>query len=77
MGSTVECSADGVTWFVLWSIEALQVTDAAWSHETLEATACRGAESRFRWGFSIGEPGVYRVSGWNLDFVQVANVPCP
>ena len=34
-------------------------------------------EAQLRFGFSIGDPGVFSVSSWNLDELKVQNAPCP
>jgi hypothetical protein len=77
MANTVEASADGVTWTVLWQSGALPITDSKWTFQSLDVTAFKSATMRFRFGFSIGDPGVFVVSSWNLDEVKVQNAPCP
>jgi hypothetical protein len=77
MVNTVEASADGVSWTVLWQSGATPITDAAWTFQSIDVTAYKGASSRFRFGFGIGDMGVYTVSSWNLDDVKVQTAPCP
>ena len=77
MVSTVEASADGVSWTVVWTTGATPTTDAAWTFQSIDVTAYKGATSRFRFGFGIGDPGVFTVSSWNLDDVKVQSMACP
>jgi hypothetical protein len=77
MVNTVEASVDGVSWAVIWQTTGVPVTDGAWTFQVLDVTAYEGATSRFRFGFGIGDPGVFTVSSWNLDDVKVQTAPCP
>jgi hypothetical protein len=78
MTNTVEASTDGVTWTVVWqSGAAPPITDSQWTFESIDISAYTSATTRFRFGFSIGDPGVFTVSSWNLDDVKVQNAPCP
>jgi hypothetical protein len=77
MGNTVEVSADGSTWSTLWQSSGVPVTDDQWTFQSFDVTAYKSATMKFRFGFSIGDPGVFRVSSWNLDYVKVQNAPCP
>ncbi len=77
MTDTVEASSDGVTWTVVWQTAGVPVSDSQWTFESIDLTAYKSATMRFRFGFSIGEAGVFTVSSWNLDYVKVQNAPCP
>lgn len=77
MHNTVEVSSDGVTWTVLWETGGVPVTDAAWTFQALDITDFKSDTTRVRWGFSIGNAAVFRVSSWNLDKIKIQNAPCP
>ena len=77
MSNTVEVSPDGSTWTTLWQSGAVPTTDSQWTFQSLDVTPYKSATMRFRFGFSIGDLGVFRVSSWNLDDVKVQNAPCP
>lgn len=77
MTDTVEVSADGSSWTVVWQTGTVPITDSAWTFQAIDISAYKSTTTRFRFGFSIGEAGVYSVSSWNLDKVKVQNAPCP
>jgi hypothetical protein len=77
MTNTVEVSTDGATWTTLWQTGEMYVTDAAWTFQSIDVSPYRSAATQFRFGFSIGQAGVFRVSSWNLDQVEVQTAPCP
>lgn len=77
MHNVVEASTDGTTWGLVWQTFDLPTTDATWTFQAIDITAYKSATTRFRFGFSIGDPGVFRVSSWNIDEVKVQNAPCP
>ena len=75
MVSAVEV-LDGDTWTVLWQTGDSRVADCSWTFQSLDLTPHKSAATRVRWGFSIGDPGVYRVSSWNLDAVKIQTAQC-
>lgn len=79
MHNTVEVSMDGgASWFVVWSHEAsVTIQDTAWTFQSHDITRFKSAELRFRFGFDIGQSGVYIVGSWNLDHIKIQNTPCP
>jgi hypothetical protein len=78
MVNTVEATEDGTTWTVLWqSGNSVPITDSTWTFQSFDVTAYAGATLQVRFGFSIGDVGVFTVSSWNLDDVKIQNAPCP
>jgi hypothetical protein len=78
MHNVIEVSPDGgTTWTQVWQTTTLPVTDSQWTFESIDVTTYATHTFRFRFGFSIGDPGVFSVSSWNLDTVKVQNAPCP
>jgi hypothetical protein len=77
MVSTVEASADGVAWTVVWTTAAVATTDMAWTFQSFDVTAYKSATTHVRFGFSVGNAMVFTVSSWNLDDVKVQSLPCP
>jgi hypothetical protein len=77
MHSTVEATADGANWTVVWSTADIPIQDGAWTFQAIDITAFKSPTMQVRWGFDIGSSGVYRVSSWNIDKVRVQNAPCP
>ena len=45
--------------------------------QSIDVTAYKGPTTQVRWGFAIGELGVYDEAGWNIDYVRLQNAPCP
>lgn len=79
MHNSVEVSPDGgASWFVLWTYELEAVlNDGAWTFQSHDITAYKSDKLRFRFGFDIGQQGVYDVGSWNLDHIKVQNSACP
>lgn len=79
MHNTVEVSMDdGASWFVVWSWEIGGVIqDTAWTFLSHEITAYKSPTMRFRFGFDIGQSGVYQAGSWNVDHIKVQNTSCP
>jgi hypothetical protein len=79
MQDTIEVSSDGgTTWTVVWeNPTGIPINDDAWTFESIDVTAYKGPTTRVRWGFAIGELGVYDEAGWNIDYVKLQNAPCP
>ena len=77
MVNTVEASTDGTTWAVIWQSGQNPITDAAWTFQSLDVTAYKSATSQYRFGFDIGDTGVFLVGSWNIDDVKLQNAPCP
>jgi hypothetical protein len=74
---------DGSQWHTLWQSGALpQVEDSppaggGWVHYSYDVTNYASANFRVRFGFSIVQTGVYSVGSWNVDDVEVLNLPQP
>jgi hypothetical protein len=75
MESVVEVY-DGSVWIEIWSSGDEAVEDAAWTHVSHDVTAYKNAQMRVRFGFEVGDLGVFSVTGWNLDDVAVTNIIC-
>jgi hypothetical protein len=68
---------DGKSWQNLWtSAGPPAVKDTAWTLQSFELTKYRSAALRVRFGFEVGNGGVFTVSGWNVDDVVVASAVC-
>jgi len=78
MNSTVEVY-NGVSWVTVFTMTAgVAVQDAAWTRLQYDVTASKNANFQVRWGYSIGQAGVYDSSGWNVDDVRLmAAMNCP
>jgi hypothetical protein len=78
---------NGMTWVVLWaSGPSPAIADAPWSVETpalgwnyqqFDLTAYKNVGMRVRFGFNVGQDGVYPAPSWNVDDVLVAATGCP
>jgi hypothetical protein len=68
----------GSTWQTLWeSGSSPGVQDAAWTYVSHDVTAYKNPQLRVRFGFIIGDSGVFTVGSWNLDDVTLASAACP
>jgi hypothetical protein len=68
---------DGVSWVVVWqSGGAPGIQDNAWTKQSHDISMYANAQLRVRFGFDIGQNGVFNVSSWNLDDVVVASGAC-
>lgn len=75
MANSVECTADGQTWKILWESDG--ENDDAWTPVSYDMSACKGAGTMLRWGMSIVDSSaVYTESSWNLDDVAIVNQSC-
>ncbi|MCA9710809.1 MAG: hypothetical protein KDK70_33515 [Myxococcales bacterium] len=79
---------DGVAWQLLWaSGPAPPIVDApwsmsgspamGWSYQEFDVTAYKNAQMRVRFGYNVGQSGVYPAPGWSVDDVRVAATGCP
>jgi len=69
---------DGAAWQVVWQTGAAPgIADDAWVQQLFDITAYQNAALQVRFGFSIGDDGVYVCSGWNIDDFIIADVVCP
>jgi PKD domain-containing protein len=63
---------DGTQWVVVWqSAGSPGVQDAAWTQQALDISAYANAALQVRFGFNVGNVGVFTVSSWNLDDVTI------
>ena len=79
--ATIEASADGSNWTIIWENGGYDVAENAWSGQMLEISAIADNQPalQIRWGYEI-TAGVWPYSGWNIDDVQIWGVepgnPC-
>lgn len=78
MHNNVEVSSDGgASWFVVWSYDlSIPINDMAWTFQSHDISAYKSQTTRFRFGFDIGQTGVYSVGSWNVDHIKLQNSPC-
>jgi hypothetical protein len=79
MDSTVEVY-NGSSWVTIFSVPpgGPEITDFAWTKFSYDVTAHKNANFRVRFGWSVGEAGVFDVTSWNIDDLRlVANQNCP
>ena len=68
---------DGTNWVTVWqSGPSPGIQDNQWTQLTYDISAYANANLRVRFGYRIGNAGVYTVSSWNLDDVTVTKVTC-
>ncbi|MBE5232354.1 MAG: hypothetical protein INR81_26050, partial [Microcystis aeruginosa PMC 728.11] len=71
MQNTVEIF-NGSSWVNLWSSGASPgVQDNAWTPQQFDISAHKSALTQIRFGFNVGNTGVWTVSSWNLDDVKI------
>ena len=75
MDNTVEVW-DGTQWVLLWSSDINQISDMTWQSQLYDVGAYANSQMQVRFGFNIGQIGVYECSSWNVDDVRFANVIC-
>ncbi|MFO0592018.1 MAG: hypothetical protein U0441_31010 [Polyangiaceae bacterium] len=77
MHNTVEVY-DGTKWVAVWeSGQPPGIMDAAWTYQSFDVTAYKNVGMRVRFGFNIGNQGVFTIGSWNVDDVLVASAACP
>jgi hypothetical protein len=63
---------DGSAWVAIWqSGGSPGITDNAWNLQTYDLTPYKNAALQVRFGYTIGQAGVYIVSSWNIDDVRI------
>ena len=67
---------NGTAWIQIWKSGAT-ISDNQWTYVSHDITPYKSESMRIRFGFDIGKTGVYKVSSWNIDDVQVASAACP
>ena len=78
MANRVE-AYNGRTWVVLFeSGGAPGVHDAVWTKFSYDLTPYKNANLQVRFGYTVETvTGTRKVSGWNLDDVEITNAVCP
>ena len=66
----------GSAWVPLW-VSSQFVTDSTWTHVSYDVSAYKSSAVKLRFGFSVGDEGVYAMSSWSLDDVTLADPSCP
>ena len=62
----------GSTWTSIWtSGSSPGISDSSWTHHNFNVTSYKNAAFRIRIGYTITSGGVYTISSWNLDDVQI------
>lgn len=80
MHNVVEVSTDGgASWFGVWAQpdNGAPIQDLEWTFMAHDITQYKSPALRFRFGFDIGQPGVYVVPSWSIDHVKLQNTACP
>ncbi len=73
--AAVEVSTDGMSWHTLWQNESL-VMDSAWQLQTLDLSAYADGCATVRLRWVMGPTNKFlRMSGWNLDDIEIWGVP--
>jgi len=68
---------DGTSWIQVWENTNLApTTDNAWTQVTIEIGRYKNANLRVRFGHDAHPGGGFPFSGWNIDDVQLVQVPC-
>lgn len=68
---------DGSSWVTLFVTGGPPVTDdSSWIPQSFDITPYANANLQVRFGFTIGQGGVYTCSGWNVDDVAILSGPC-
>jgi hypothetical protein len=63
---------NGTAWMQIWKTEGPpNVADSAWTYVALDVGPYANAQFRVRFGYKIGNNGVFTVSSWNIDDVKV------
>lgn len=74
---------NGTQWIVLWqSGSSPAITDSppvgmGWTYVSYDVTNYKNAGMKVRFGFDIGQSGVFVTGSWNVDDVLVASAACP
>ncbi len=76
--STVDVSADGVSWNNLYSQTSPAANDQSWQFTSFDVTAYKSATMRVRFCHEVGTfSGAWAGGGWNVDDVTIASSACP
>ncbi|MBK8255274.1 MAG: hypothetical protein IPK82_21765 [Polyangiaceae bacterium] len=68
---------NGSAWISVWNNPSGQVVnDTQWTKMSHNVTAYKNASFQVRFSYQIGSGGAFTCSGWNVDDVQLVDVPC-
>jgi len=67
---------DGTAWQTVWSSSA-SINDTLWQKTVLDLSQWKNPQMQVRWGFSIGQSGVFNKGSWNIDDIFISSAPCP
>jgi Ca2+-binding RTX toxin-like protein len=77
MQNTIEIF-NGSSWVPLYTTGSSPgVQDTTWGQQSFDITAYKNADTQIRFGFKIGNGGVYTVSSWNIDDFKVYSNQIP
>lgn len=74
---------DGTGWQVIWDNRGFgsssYVTDGSWVFQSYDVSALADNNSQFqvRFGYDVTDSGVWTMSGWNIDDIQVLSAVSP
>jgi hypothetical protein len=68
---------DGMAWVVVWQSGSSSINDSSWQTISHDLTAYKNANMQIRWGFKIGNTGVFNRGSWNIDDVSIQSAACP
>jgi hypothetical protein len=74
---------NGSQWIVVWmsgpspGIQDSPPSGLGWTFQQFDLTAYKNTAMKVRFGYDIGQSGVYTIGSWNLDDVLVASGACP
>lgn len=67
---------NGTTWNTVFQTGGTSTIDKSWQFFSYDITAHKSATTKIRFGFEIGNAGVYTIGSWSIDDVVVANQIC-
>ncbi len=79
MTNVIDVSTDGgANWNTIWiSAPNVPIGDSSWTFIAHDIAPYKSETMQFRFGFNIGQEGVYIIGSWNIDNVKVSNAACP
>ena len=78
VGASVEVSNDGSSWNTVWEhTNDSEIVENSWQimEYDISSTADGQATVYIRWSYEIIESDAYPYSGWNIDDIQVGEIP--
>jgi len=76
ISNTVEVSANGTDWTIIWDPMQTALTDSEW--QTIEHDISQVADDQasvyIRWSYAVLNNGAYSCSGWNIDDIELRGI---